>query len=125
MGAKPSTGDIRYCSRRLIKVLLGHYVDIRFVNLLTGHEVRHTKAMGWENLSNGKLLAAAGQEGFTAMVTVDKNVRFQQNISKKAISLITLNPLFVDYDYIASMARKLMDILDSGFPSGSEFVIEP
>lgn len=59
------------------------------------------------------------------MVTVDENVLFQQNISKKAISLITLNPLFVDDDYIAPMARKLMDILDSGFPSGSEFVIEP
>jgi len=55
---------------------------------------------------------------------VDKNVRFQQNIAKRKISLITLNPVLVDFEYIAPMASRLINILNDGFPGGSEIVID-
>ncbi|HLK14212.1 MAG TPA: DUF5615 family PIN-like protein [Fimbriimonadaceae bacterium] len=108
-----------------MRLLLDHCVDVRFAKLLTGHDVQHAKAMGWAGLSNGELLARATEAGFEAMVTVDKNVRFQQNMANKAISLITLNPRLVDYDYIAPLAEKLLANLSSGLPPGSEIVIEP
>ncbi len=108
-----------------MRVLLDHCVDIHFAKLLIGHEVQHTKEMGWGNLSNGKLLAAAEEEGFLVLITVDKNVRHQQTMAKKGISLITLNPRFVDYDFIAPMAFKVIVTLNAGIQPGSEIVIDP
>jgi len=36
--------------------------------------------MGWEALKNGALLDQAQSNGFDVMITVDQNVRFQQNL---------------------------------------------
>jgi len=108
-----------------MRVLLDHCVDIHFAKLLVGHDVAHTKTLGWQQLSNGKLLSAAEEAGFQVLVTVDKNVRFQQNIAKRQISLITLNPRFVDYDQLVPMVDALLAILESGLPSGSQILIEP
>jgi len=108
-----------------MRVLLDHCVDVRFAHLLPGHDVQHTKALGWESLSNGKLLATAEAAGFSVMVTVDKNVRFQQNMAKRSISLITLNPRLVDFEYIAPLAPRINEILSEGFAQGSEIVVSP
>ena len=108
-----------------MRVLLDHCVDFHFAKLIIGHDVSHTKTLGWHQLSNGKLLTAAEDAGFQVMVTVDKNVRFQQNIYKGQISLITLNPRLVDLDYIAPMVGQLLKTLEEGFPPGSEIVIDP
>lgn len=49
-----------------------------FAKRLEGHAVQHTSDLGWEQLSNGALLRAARQEGFEAMITVDKRLPDQQ-----------------------------------------------
>jgi hypothetical protein len=36
--------------------------------------------MGWAEFTNGKLLSAAEEAGFDVMVTVDQNIRYQQNL---------------------------------------------
>lgn len=46
--------------------------------------------MGWNHLSNGRLLAEAAREGFEVLVTVDKNVRFQQNLNLLPIAILEL-----------------------------------
>jgi hypothetical protein len=84
-----------------MRVLLDNCVDVRFARLITGHEVMHARDLGWQELSNGKLLAAAEEAGFAVMVTTDKNIRHQQNITKKAI---TLSPRLTQYDFIAPLA---------------------
>jgi hypothetical protein len=108
-----------------MRVLLDHCVDVHFAKLVVGHEVSHAKTLGWESLSNGKLLDIAELNEFDVMITVDKGVRFQQNIAKRRISLITLNPLLVDYDYIAPMASQLLLVLLTGLSPGSQIVIDP
>jgi hypothetical protein len=45
--------------------------------------------MGWSNLENGELLAAA--EGkFDAMVTTDQNLRYQQNLQGRRLAILVL-----------------------------------
>jgi hypothetical protein len=46
--------------------------------------------MGWGELSNGMLLTAAQSAGFAAMVTVDKNIRYQQNLTMRQIGILVL-----------------------------------
>jgi hypothetical protein len=94
-------------------------------NLILGHDVHHAREMGWERLTNRKLLTAAEREGFQVLVTVDKNVRFEPNFAKRLISLVTLNPRLVDFDHIAPLAGRLRELLEQGLPPGSEIVIEP
>ena len=60
---------------------------------LTGHTVKKAKDLGWDTLSNGELLRAAEEASFEVLLTTDKNIRFQQNLSKRVIAIVVLgNP---------------------------------
>jgi hypothetical protein len=45
--------------------------------------------MGWANLDNGALLAAA-EVDFDVLVTTDRNLRFQQNLSGRRLAILVL-----------------------------------
>ena len=46
--------------------------------------------MGWRGLSNGDLLKAAESAGFEVFVIADKNLRYQQNLSRRRIAILEL-----------------------------------
>jgi hypothetical protein len=48
--------------------------------------------MGWEDLRNGKLLAAAAPL-FDVLLTVDKNMKLEQNLATLPIAVIVLDVL--------------------------------
>jgi hypothetical protein len=45
--------------------------------------------MGWDELENGELLGAA-ELAFDAVVTTDKNMRYQQNLARRRIAVLVL-----------------------------------
>lgn len=45
--------------------------------------------MRWDGLSNGDLLKAAEAE-FDALVTTDKNLRYQQNLAGRKLAILVL-----------------------------------
>lgn len=57
---------------------------------LPGHEVVTAQAMGWGELENGDLIAAAEKAGFPALVTADRNLRYQQNLTGRTIGIVVL-----------------------------------
>src|SRR6187200_3003734 len=57
---------------------------------LPNHTVKEARAQGWEELENGALLNAAEAAGFDIIVTTDKNIRYQQNLSERKIALVVL-----------------------------------
>ena len=46
--------------------------------------------MGWTELKNGELLDAAEAAGFEVLITSDKNLRHQQNLSSRRIAIVEL-----------------------------------
>lgn len=56
---------------------------------LAGHEVSTSHEKGWSGLSNGALLAAAESQ-FDLLITTDKNLRYQQNLAGRSISILVL-----------------------------------
>ena len=54
---------------------------------LAGHEVRTVGQLGWKGLDNGELLARASQQ-FDALVSMDRNMPVEQDISKHRIGLV-------------------------------------
>jgi hypothetical protein len=45
---------------------------------------------GWDQLVNGELIAAAEAEGFEILLTTDKNMRYQQNLTDRKIAFVVL-----------------------------------
>jgi hypothetical protein len=54
---------------------------------LRGHQITEARQLRWERISNGELLTLAESAGFHLLLTTDKNVRYQQNLSSRNISL--------------------------------------
>jgi len=54
---------------------------------LIGHEVRTVGQLGWKGLENGELLAEAAQR-FDVLITMDKRIPLDIDISKHHIGLI-------------------------------------
>ena len=94
-----------------MKILLDNCIHVQATRFFPTHEVAHARDMGWTELSNGKLLAAAHAAGFSVLVTVDKNLRFQQNLEKPPLSVIELDVLKNRMDEIALLAPLLEEAL--------------
>ena len=45
---------------------------------------------GWASLKNGELIAAAEKAGFEVFVTTDGNLRYQQNLNERRLSIVVL-----------------------------------
>lgn len=58
--------------------------------LIEHHTVTEAHARGWEELENGELLTEAEAAGFEVLVTTDKNLSYQQNLSSRKIALVVL-----------------------------------
>jgi hypothetical protein len=74
-------------------ILFDHGTPAPLLSFLIGHTVTKTKDLGWDRLSNGELLKAAEEAGYEILVTTDKNIRYQQNLTGRRIALVVLaNP---------------------------------
>lgn len=58
--------------------------------LINQHAVTEARACGWEQLVNGELLDAAEAAGFDVLVTTDKNLRYQQNLTGRKLAIVVL-----------------------------------
>jgi hypothetical protein len=71
-------------------ILFDHSTPAPLRSSLKGHTVVEAVERGWERLTNGALLDAAEAAGFELFVTADKNIRYQQNLGGRRISIIAL-----------------------------------
>ena len=56
---------------------------------LTGHTVSTAFEMGWAQLANGDLLRAT-EKSFDVLITTDRNLRHQQNLTGLRLAILTL-----------------------------------
>jgi len=94
-----------------LKLLFDHNVDRRFRRHVPGHEIKTTREMRWELLSNGKLLRAAADAGFGAFVSIDKKLQFEQNLDRLPIAVIVLDSFSNALPALIPFAPFLQDLL--------------
>jgi hypothetical protein len=58
--------------------------------LIDRHTMTEVRARGWDQLGNGELLSAAEAAGFEVLVTTDKNLGYQQNLSGRKIAIVVI-----------------------------------
>ncbi len=72
------------------RVLLDHCVPRKIRHACPDCEVLAAHPLGWSRLRNGALLRAAEDAAFDVFVTADKNLRYQQNLATRKISIVVL-----------------------------------
>lgn len=73
-----------------MRVLLDECAPKRLRRELPGHDVRTVAEMGWSGKKNGELLSLMAAQGFEVLLTVDQNIRHQQNLAAAGIAVIVL-----------------------------------
>jgi hypothetical protein len=74
-----------------VRILLDNNAPRGLVRALAGHTVTEARERGWATLQNGELLSVAEQAGFEVLVTSDKSIQYQQNLSNRKIALVVLS----------------------------------
>lgn len=73
-----------------MKVLFDNGTPKPIARSLTGHDVTFAREIGWHELGNGELIRKAEDAGFQVLLSTDKNIRYQQNLSGRKIALVVL-----------------------------------
>jgi hypothetical protein len=78
---------------------------------------------GWSTLNNGDLLAVAEKEGFEVLVTTDRNLRNQQNLSGLRIAIVGLSS--TSWPRIQKVAPVIKQAIDAALPGSYKEVEIP
>lgn len=73
------------------RVLLDECVPRRFQRDLQGLDVSHVVSEGWAGRRNGELLRLMREHGFATLVTVDRNLAFQQNVAATGLAVVVVH----------------------------------
>jgi hypothetical protein len=74
-----------------MKVLFDNGTPKPIARRLVGHEVTHARQIGWHELENGELIQKAEEAGYDVLLSTDKNIRYQQNLTGRKIALVILS----------------------------------
>ena len=73
-----------------MKILFDNGTPKPISGCLTGHDVTYARQIGWHEMENGELLREAEAAGYDVLLSTDKNIRYQQNLTGRRIALIVL-----------------------------------
>ena len=93
-----------------MRVLLDESVNWRLNRVLEGHEVMSTKQMGWDSYQNGALLSLS-RDRFDAMITRDRKMIDQQNITTANVGLVILHSKSNSMQDLAPLAPRILEVL--------------
>jgi predicted nuclease of predicted toxin-antitoxin system len=72
-----------------MRILFDQGTPVPLREHLTSHAVTTAFELGWSNLKNGDLLAAA-ETSFDLLITTDQQLRYQQNLSGRKLAILVL-----------------------------------
>jgi hypothetical protein len=73
-----------------MRILFDHGTPSGIAGSLPGHDVTEAIERGWDKISNGELLTQAEDAGFDVLLTTDKRIRYQQNLTGRKIAIVVL-----------------------------------
>jgi hypothetical protein len=73
-----------------MRILLDECVPRPLRRELAGHDVRTIQEMGWAGKKNGELLALMAGASFEMLLTVDQNLRHQQNLAASGVAVVVM-----------------------------------
>ncbi len=68
--------------------------------------------MGWGGLQNGELLRRAASDGFDVLITIDRNIEFQQNLESLPLSVVIVRARSNRIEDLEPLAQAVLDAVD-------------
>jgi hypothetical protein len=103
-----------------MQVLFDQGTPVPLRRYLPGHSVDTAYERGWSQLANGDLLTCAEQDGYEVLVTTDRNLRYQQNLTERQIAIVVL--LSTSWPRIQPQTDRIRAVVDGMQPGGYEEV---
>ncbi len=101
-----------------MRVLLDECVPRALRAELPGHEVKTVAEAGWTGVKNGGLLQMAAKD-FDVLLTVDRNLEYQQNFSGLALAVVVIHAPSNDIEVL----RPLMPAVFEAIPKAKPGVV--
>ena len=108
-----------------MKLLLDENLPKRLKHELNMFEVATVQEMGWRSKSNGELLRLMQGDGFTVLLTFDKNLQHQQNFARYPITVLVLSAFKGQFKYIQPLVPALIAKLSGPLSAGVTIIKEP
>jgi hypothetical protein len=106
-----------------MKIVLDECVDRRLAREFVGYDVSTVPQMGWAGIKNGQLLARVA-EVFDVFITVDRNLPFEQNLSRFDVSVIVLQAPSNRLADLKPLVSNILKALPEA-PKGAATLVEP
>jgi predicted nuclease of predicted toxin-antitoxin system len=74
-----------------MKILLDECVTKRLKDHLKEYEVLTVRELNLSGIKNGKLMTFCVENNFDILLTIDKNLMFQQNLDQYPLTIVILN----------------------------------
>jgi len=88
-----------------VLVLFDNNIPRGLAQALKAHTVTEARARNWHLLKNGELLQAAEDAAFDVMVTSDKGIKYQQNLTGRKIALVVFKSGTMETDTAAARSH--------------------
>lgn len=73
-----------------MKVVFDQGVPVPLKGRLFGHDIATAYELGWSALKNGEFITEAEKVGYDLLLTTDQNLKYQQNLAERTISIVVL-----------------------------------
>ena len=97
-----------------MKVLLDENLPHDLRPFLSHHDAFTAAYLGWAGLKNGRLLDAAENSAFDVLVTGDRTLQFEQNLTGRTIAVVSLSA--VSWPVIEPHAAKIVMAVNQAKP---------
>ncbi len=98
-----------------MRVLLDECVPRALRAELPGHEVKTVAESGWAGVKNGGLLQLAGED-FDVLLTVDRNLEYQQNFSGLALAVVVIHAASNDVEVLRPLMPAVLEAIPKAKP---------
>ncbi|MFH7242117.1 MAG: hypothetical protein ACHWZW_04625 [Spirulina sp.] len=97
-----------------MKILFDQGTPVPLRRYLPGHSIDTAYEKAWSALTNGDLLKIAEQEGYELLITTDRNLRYQQNLTTRQIAIVVL--LSTSWPRIQIHTDRIQALVESVIP---------
>jgi len=101
-----------------MKLLLDENLPKRLKQDLAPNEAFTVRDMGWNGHGNGTLLKLMKEYGFDALLTFDKNLRYQQNFERYDLPVLVLDAADNTYLTLAALMPLVLETVAKGLKPG-------
>src|SRR5215471_21329219 len=98
-----------------MRVLLDECVPRALRKELLGHEVKTVAEAGWAGVKNGELLQLAARQ-FDLLLTVDRNLEYQQNFAGLALAVIVVHAPSNDVAVLRTLMPAVLAAISEAEP---------